>query len=112
MKRLAAREPCRQFAALFCGADSAVLQGSEPPSPGCRIRETEARGDALAVNLSRRRSDVLDALRADGRFVHEGQRRSSRWRLAEEDPPEARGTDNARQNRATPSPRMEMDPLR
>jgi hypothetical protein len=36
----------------------------------------------LVARLKRRRGDVLDALRADPRFEHQGRNRGSRWRLA------------------------------
>lgn len=38
--------------------------------------------DELARRLHRRRIEVLRTLRSDGRFVHRGDRRGSRWRLA------------------------------
>ena len=51
----------------------ADLLAGEPAGLSC---------DVLARRTRRRKADVLDALRADSRFEHRGQRRGSRWRLA------------------------------
>jgi hypothetical protein len=40
--------------------------------------------DGLARRLRRRRNDVLDVLRSDGRFEHGGCTRGSRWRVVGE----------------------------
>jgi hypothetical protein len=54
-------------------ADNLVaLLAAEPTGLSC---------DQLARRLRRRRHDVLDVLRSDGRFAHEGRTRGSRWRL-------------------------------
>jgi hypothetical protein len=50
-------------------------------------------GETLARRVRRRRTDVLATLQADARFVRTGDRRGSRWHLAEEMPPSAHGTD-------------------
>jgi hypothetical protein len=37
--------------------------------------------DTIRLKLGRQRAAVLDVLRTDGRFLHDGQHRGSRWRL-------------------------------
>ena len=52
-------------------AIGAVLEERGPLSAG-----------ALASEVRRRKADVLAALHTDGRFVHTGKRRASRWGVA------------------------------
>ena len=49
--------------------------------------------DDLAERLGRRRSDVLEALRRDARFVHSGRTSQSRWRVESRDTLGASGTE-------------------
>jgi hypothetical protein len=53
-------------------ADLAAVLVVEPVGLSC---------DVLARRVRRRRSEVLAAVRRDPRFVHQGGRRGSRWRL-------------------------------
>jgi hypothetical protein len=71
-RRQRARDVGRRVSTL--ADDLAAMLATEPFGLSC---------DALALSVHRRRADVLAALRADPRFIHDGDRKGSRWRLRE-----------------------------